>query len=434
MGIDLSSVEPYEICSIRPPTENYSLTFKLTRNCYWNKCAFCPVYKLGARFSKRTIEEVKEDIRRAALIDEVLQESLARSAPFAGGVGGNYGEIASLIERIKRARERAGRSEPQGESPQSPPADLDPVLVWFSSWFKHCPTIEDSVTHVLSWRLGGGKTCFLGDADSMVVKPELMAEALSAIRARFPTLERFTVYGKTRAAARLRTVADLRALRAAGLHRIHFGLESGSDTVLAYVNKGSSRAEHIEACRKTVEAGLSCSVYVMPGLGGARWSEEHAHQTAEVLSRISPDYVRLRSLQIFPQTPLSAAADNGQFEEADEQQVVREIRTLIEKTTTETEILSDSAANLLNVNGRLPRDREAMLRQIDAYLELDRRERLVFDLQSRLRSFIGQYGGLSEEILQALSRHVSGSRLDLSAIPDTDLKALTRMIRARLMP
>ena len=75
MGIELQRVKPFEICSIRPPTENSSLTFRLTRNCYWNRCAFCPVYKYGARFSRRDIGEVLEDIRRAKLIDCLLYTS-----------------------------------------------------------------------------------------------------------------------------------------------------------------------------------------------------------------------------------------------------------------------------------------------------------------------------------------------------------------------
>ena len=71
---DYTQVEPFEICSIRPPTENYSLTFRLTRNCYWNRCKFCPVYKLGAKISRRSLGEVREDIKRAQLIDDILLE------------------------------------------------------------------------------------------------------------------------------------------------------------------------------------------------------------------------------------------------------------------------------------------------------------------------------------------------------------------------
>ena len=51
----------YEQGVIRPPSEASSLLVRVTRNCPWNQCVFCPAYK-GAKFSKRTVEEVKKDI------------------------------------------------------------------------------------------------------------------------------------------------------------------------------------------------------------------------------------------------------------------------------------------------------------------------------------------------------------------------------------
>lgn len=79
MAASLSCREPFEICSIRPPTENFSLTFRLTRNCYWNRCWFCPVYKWGKRFSKRSFEELKEDVKKARRIDGCcVEKELAR--------------------------------------------------------------------------------------------------------------------------------------------------------------------------------------------------------------------------------------------------------------------------------------------------------------------------------------------------------------------
>lgn len=68
-SMNLLGIEPFEICSIRPPTENYSLTFRLTRNCGWNRCMFCPVYKMGARFSRRGMDEAKRDVDNAKRID-----------------------------------------------------------------------------------------------------------------------------------------------------------------------------------------------------------------------------------------------------------------------------------------------------------------------------------------------------------------------------
>jgi hypothetical protein len=429
MGIDLSSVKPFEICSIRPPTENYSLTFRLTRNCYWNRCGFCPAYKFASGFSKRGIDEVKEDVRRAKLLDDLLYEQGISGAPnsYAG-----YNRATELVQRIKTAQEAAGHHvEGDGEDV---PEDLHPDLVWFLSWFKDKPDLEDSLTHVLTWRMAGGKACFLGDADSLIIKPEFMTETLDEIKNRFSSIQRFTVYGRTKTAARVRKLEELKSYRNAGLDRIHFGLESGSEAVLKFMDKGVTKDEHVKAGIKTREAGLSCSVYVMPGLGGSRWSEAHAHETAEVLTKMTPDYVRLRTLQIFPQTPLDEARRNGDFAEASEEQVVKEIRIMVEETDTETEILSDSASNLLRINGRLPEDRSAMLREIDQYLALSHRDKLLFSADSRLRSFVGQYGGLSEDISGAISPYLRRERLDFSSASDSEIEGIIRLIRSRLMP
>jgi hypothetical protein len=375
------------------------------------------------------VDEVKEDIRRAKLIDELLYEQGISSTPnsYAG-----YGPVTELVNRIKTAKKETSH-EAEGDR-EEPPEDLHPDLVWFLSWFKEKPDLTDSLNHVLTWRMAGGKTCFLGDADSLIIKPEFMTEILDEIKDKFSSIQRFTVYGRTKTAARVRTVEELKAYRNAGLDRIHFGLESGSDAVLKFMDKGVTKREHVEAGTKTGEAGLSCSVYVMPGLGGSRWSETHAHETAEVLTKMTPDYVRLRTLQIFPQTPLDEARRNGDFAEASEEQVVREIRIMVDETDTETEILSDSASNLLSINGRLPEDRPAMLGEIDQYLALSHRDKLLFSAESRLRSFVGQYGGLSEDISGAISPYLRRERLDFSSASDSEIEGIIRLIRAKLMP
>jgi hypothetical protein len=424
--IDLSTVQPFEICSIRPPTENDSLTFRLTRNCGWNRCLFCPVYKVGAKFSRRNIEDVKTDIQRARVIyDLLIDYAVERGVP--GRLG--YQDAASLVLKVQ-----AGRPEEETGEPDLSAADEeDERLRWFSSWFKERPKLEDSVYHVLAWMLGGQETCFLGDSNSLILSPEFFTDVMNEIKTAFPMLRRFTVYGRTSTAAR-KSPADLKAFREAGLDRVHFGLESGSDTVLNFMAKGVTAAEQFDGCLKIKDAGLSCSVYVMPGLGGGRWSELHAVETAALLSRISPDYVRLRSLEIFPKTGLAGAVERGEFVEATEEQVVREIRILVEQTEAPCRMVSDSASNLLDVNGRLPEDRERMLSVIDEFLELSPREKLAFSLESRLRSFYGQYGGLTDEIMTAVAPYLTNGRIDISYGADEQIEAAIRLIRSRLMP
>jgi len=56
----------YEQGVIRPPSEAQSLLLRVTRNCPWNQCVFCPAYK-GVKFSRRTVDEIKKDIDAMAV-------------------------------------------------------------------------------------------------------------------------------------------------------------------------------------------------------------------------------------------------------------------------------------------------------------------------------------------------------------------------------
>ena len=425
----LASVRPFEICSIRPPTENHSLTFRLIRNCYWNKCGFCPIYKTGSTFKKRPVAEVKADITHARMLDDLLAEN---------GIGGSMftpiiqERAMSLVKRIDKAKQAAGVKDPPRQTPLD--HSTDPRMRWFSSWFIDYPDIADCVEHLMSWRISGRSNCFLGDADALILKPDDIEAVLSHIRENFPHIERFTVYGRTRTASRNRTVRELAAFKSAGIDRVHFGIESGSADVLKMVNKGATPEDHIKGSLKAAEGGLSCSFYIMPGLGGTALSETHAVETARVINQAEPDYVRIRTLEIFDGTPLDAMRRKGDFTEADDDQVVLEIKRLIEEIDVEVALLSDSATNLLQVNGSLPGDRGRMLATIDEYLSMPRRDRIEYSLQSRLASFAGQYGSLSEEVLNAIAPALKDNRLDLGAASDAALKQMTAFVKSRLMP
>lgn len=438
MGRSLEDIQPFEICSIRPPTENYSLTFRLTRNCGWNRCLFCPVYKFGAKFSRRGLDEIKKDVDHARVIYDLLNDlELEGSYPSEQDI---YEEAEGLVEKINlvqgvKVYDSAEQSFTSGSAHSVMRAENpeDERLEWFASWFKDAPTLEDSIFHVLTWRRHGGDTCFLGDANSLLLSSGFFAEAVRYIRDAFPSLRRFTVYGRTKSAAK-RPSEDMMAFREAGLDRVHFGLESGSDRVLAIMKKGVTAREHVEGCRNAKMAGISCSVYVMPGLGGMAWSDEHGRETARVISEAEPDFVRLRTLEIFPRTGLSHALAHGEFIEASEEKVAEEIKILIENITCATTIVSDSAANLLDLHGTLPVDRDRLVGIIEAYLSLSPREKLIFSFSSRLQSFMGQYGRVPSDLLRELTPYLVDGMVDLSRASDEEIARITRLIRSKLMP
>jgi len=62
----MNEILHFEQGPIRPPNEAKSLLLRFTRNCPWNQCLFCPVYK-NDTFSFRSVEEIKRDIQIAKI-------------------------------------------------------------------------------------------------------------------------------------------------------------------------------------------------------------------------------------------------------------------------------------------------------------------------------------------------------------------------------
>jgi len=334
-------VNGFEQGPIRPPNEAQSLLLRITRNCPWNQCLFCPVYK-GRKFSLRSVEEIKEDIRSArALADEITELS------FRLGEGGRINDrvVSAVFNR---------------------------------------PETPDEMRSVAAWMYYGTGACFLQDADNLVMKTADLVEVLRFLRETFPEITRVTTYSRSRTIVR-KSVEGLTEIRKAGLDRVHVGLESGYDPLLKLVKKGVSSEQQVEAGRKAVEAGLELSEYVMPGLGGQEMWKEHALATAGVLNRINPHFIRLRSLRVPRRVPLYALYENGTFTMQTDDGVAEEIRVFIQALEGITSVLtSDHIMNLLEeVSGKLPEDKEAMLEVIRRYQALSDEDRLIYRLGRR---------------------------------------------------
>jgi hypothetical protein len=176
----------------------------------------------------------------------------------------------------------------------------------------------------------------------------------------------------------------LNALHEAGLTRIHIGLESGSDTVLKIMNKGVTAAQHIEGGQKVVASGISLSEYVLLGLGGQGLWWEHAFETARVLSAINPDFIRIRTLGIFPGLEMYKDVESGAFVRQSDEGMVEELRLLIENLDCTSNFVSDHSGNLLEeVTGKLPDDKAKLLGIIAQYQSMSPQERMHFRVGRR---------------------------------------------------
>ena len=331
----------FEQGPIRPPNEARSLLLRVTRNCPWNQCMFCPVYK-GQKFSLRTVEEIKKDIQTARDIADNIK-----------ALSWKLGEKGLITNHVMSA-----------------------IL---SNHYSY------SYQSVAMWLYYDNHECFLQDADNFIMKTKDFVEILRFLREKFPDLTRVTTYSRSRTVSR-KTLAEIKEVKEAGLDRVHFGLESGCDQVLKFIKKGVTADRHIDAGKKVIEAGMSLSEYIMPGLGGQTLWKEHATDTARVLNQINPHYIRLRSLRIPMHTPLYEKLVNGEFTMCTDDQVVEEIKLFIETlddTITST-ITSDHIMNLLEeIKGKLPEEKEDMLRVIKKYQNLSESERLIYRIGRR---------------------------------------------------
>lgn len=318
----------FEMGPIRPPSEAYSILLRITRNCPWNRCAFCPVYK-GQKFSLRSVEEIKGDID----------------------------SMHAIAQRIYERVSQNGRGE------------LDDRAV--SLLLNEDNISQYHLQQMIFWMHYGMKSLFLQDADSMVMKPKDLVEILLYIRERFPSIERITCYSRSKTLV-ARSIDELREIRGAGLNRIHIGMESGSDAVLKLINKGVTADEHISSGRKVVEAGFELSEYYMPGIGGKNLTEENAVETARVLNAINPSFIRIRTTTPVPGTELRRMMDDGEWIPLGEKGKVEEIRHMISLLEgISSYVQSDHMMNLIeDANGRLPGDRGAILGHFDRFLSM----------------------------------------------------------------
>ncbi len=253
------------------------------------------------------------------------------------------------------------------------------------------------------------RAAFLQDGDALAAKVDDLLKILAAIHTHLPNIERITAYSRSRMLIN-RKVEDLRRLKASGLDRVHVGLESGCDEVLAFMNKGTTYAEQKVACLRVKEAGLELCCYVMPGLGGKRFSEKHALDSGCLISEIAPDRVRLRTCFVLEDTPLADEYLAGNFEPLSEEETVREIRLFLNQlASTPTELISDHRINLLmELRGRLPEDYGRLLGIIDRYLALPAKDKELFTAGRRL----GLIRKLSEFENAAVRERILSKKLD----------------------
>ena len=351
----------FELGPIRPPSESNSLLLRVTRNCPWNKCSFCSLYK-SETFSIRTVDHVCRDIDRIRFfIDEIY--------------------------RLEQGHEGKGRSI----------VDLQTGL-----------SIEDQMAFhsSLTWLRGGMRSVFLQDANTLITRPADLVTILKHLQQVFPQVERITSYARSHTISRI-SDDDLGRLAAAGLNRIHIGMESACNEVLDFVRKGVDKKTHILAGQKVKKAGIELSEYFMPGLGGEALSRRHALETAEALNQIDPDFIRIRTLAVPAVTELHKDVKAGSFKPLGDKKIAQELLLFLDNLRGIRSIVkSDHILNLFqDVEGRLPDEQEKITAPIKIFLAMQQQEQMLYIVGRRT----GIFSGIEDFSDRELQRHAENA-------------------------
>jgi len=232
-------------------------------------------------------------------------------------------------------------------------------------------------------QMPGVRRVFLADGDAMVLPTRRLIKVLEWLHEYFPQLERVSSYCLPRNLSK-KSVEELQSLKEKGLDILYVGLESGDDTVLEKVNKGESHDSSVSALGKIRDAGLRSSVMVLNGLGGRKYSHQHALNSAKAINEAQPDYVSTLVVS-FPMGEERFRENFADYEAMDQHALFVELREFIAALELEnTTFRSDHASNYLPLKGVLGKDKKTLLAQLDAAIHTPDQVRLREEWQRGL--------------------------------------------------
>jgi radical SAM superfamily enzyme YgiQ (UPF0313 family) len=206
---------------------------------------------------------------------------------------------------------------------------------------------------------------FLADGDALILQPETMKELLVFIKNLFPQLKSITTYGSPKDILR-HTTDNLSMFKQCGLSMVYMGAESGDSEVLLNIDKGVSREEIIEAGLKLKTAGIKSSITLISGLGGRERLIEHAEGSADLISRIKPDYVGFLTLMLDEGAPILQDINEGRLTLLSPEEVVTEMEIFLKHVDSEgTVFRANHASNYMMLKGTLNGDIPMMLSEIE---------------------------------------------------------------------
>ncbi len=216
-----------------------------------------------------------------------------------------------------------------------------------------------------------GFSVFLAGGNPTSLPTEHLATIIKYVRERIKNVPRISCYARALDILR-KSDEELKILANAGLNIVYMGLESGSDKILRIMKKGINSKGLIKAGKKLMNAGINLSLYIILGLGGYKYTKEHALETARVLTEINPTIFRFRTLNVLPNTELEREIKEKKFEILKPVDVLKEEYIIIENLgpNITSAFRNDHISNYCDVESEnIKKDRDSVLKILDSLIK-----------------------------------------------------------------
>lgn len=208
------------------------------------------------------------------------------------------------------------------------------------------------------------KRFLLAGGNPFVLSTEKLLRISDFIHDNFPECEYISCFSRVDDVLR-KSQNDLNILRKAGYDRVCLGLESGSDEVLKFQNKGVTRSENISAINTLDNSEIKYSAYIMLGLGGRNLSDLHVSKTVDMLNQANPFELTVVTLVLFKGAELVKKVRNHEFQRMSSLETLKEGRNILSELNISTVWNATHKTNLFPIKGKIPEHKNLLLNRID---------------------------------------------------------------------
>lgn len=228
--------------------------------------------------------------------------------------------------------------------------------------------LQEAKEQLTIWRKREVKRIFLTGANPFVLEYKRLMTIAELIKKSFPHIQTIGCFARITDIIS-KTDNELVELRKAGFDGLTIGMETGDNRALEFMNKGYKSDDIVTQCKRLERAGICYNFFYLTGISGEGKGEEGAEMTANICNKLHPNLIGANMLTVYQQSELYDEIQDGNWIEESEIEKYKELRVLIRKLKNPVMFAALGASNMIQLQGRLPEDREKLLAIIDEIIE-----------------------------------------------------------------